>query len=799
MSQHLYNNTGNPKFDVYPFPAVEQADGSFEERKSGNIVNGGGIRTYSAYVTRSSEGSKGNNSILQSISSFISLNNIDIVTNAENRGCCLLAIPEISKFGRQLFDSANGKVYTTPSDVLTYDTYTYVLLTNNSTLTPMKGTVSYFTKKTNRSTIDYEKKDITSDVQIHKTEEDKIIEYETKYYNGNIGGINQLLTILSDKGYFLTYDYRENRTPVNYPNTTYTEYNDRIEYRTTYDRWEQYYIEKAKQDVAKYWGDITREPIVQFLGNLAKNELNNWGGTDPVVYKKIQTTFPIFSLEQIEDIVKYFNNGNYDNALNKDEIDLMSLDWSTDWTLYVDGKQPILKLVWKSDALEEYLDSDKNTSNITLDSIKVEISQNDINGKRVILDYVPYTSGNYKTNYARLAEKFDMTEWDKFLSNIIGSQTGIGDIPIYFKIYYGKLYSTLCYCKVPYSTEPTDYGKLPSIEIQDNSTVTVVYGSDGSGDDGYKRPTEKDDLPEGGTGGVNGGADVSGIFSRTYLMTKERIGQLSAFLWGDNFFQNIKLLNNSPIENIVACKLMPCTVSGTDEPITLGNVETGVNGDKTSSSLRVEIGSLVIPEYYHSFLDYAPYTKLTIFLPFIGFKEIDTNLFMGKTLTVYYIFDFITGAVKAQLYANNIYAYTFDAIGGIDIPITASNRAKVESGYITSALTVGAGVATGNALAVGGGILSLATPQYHYNTSGAFSPSCGFHDTRLVYVIYDRPIVQYPSGYEHNIGKPCKLSQNFTSLNGFTIVENGVEISSVPCNAREREEILQLLSTGVYM
>ena len=494
----------------------------------------------------------------------------------------------------------------------------------------------------------------------------------------------------------------------------------------------------------------------------------------------------------------YFATGNSDDALNNDEIELLGLDWSTDWKLYVDGKEPNLKLVWESKALEDYINSDKNTRHLTLDDIKVEISQNDKNGNIVEIEYVPYTNGYYKTSYAELAEKFDMDAWDKFLSNIIGSQTGIGDIPFYFRVYYGKIFSTLCYCVIPYSTKPTDYGLYPYADVQDNSTVTVIYGSDGSEDDGYKDRTEQDELPEGGTEGTNG-QDTSGLLSTVYVMTETRLKQLASFIWSDNFFQNIKLLNNSPIENIVSCKVMPCSASGTDSPITLGNVPTGVNGDKTSSSMRVQIGTLSIPKYYNSFLDYAPYTKLTIFLPFIGFKELDTNVFMGKTLKLYYVFDFITGAVKAQIFANDIYCMSFDATAGIDIPITASNRAQVEASYIKSALSVGGSIASGNPLVAVGGLLESANAQYHYNTQGTFSPSCGFHDTRLAYVIYDRPTAQYPTTYNHNCGKPCLLSRNLGSVSGYTEVDKGIELSGIPCTESERKEILDLLTTGIFL
>lgn len=797
MAQHLYNNYGTPKFDEYLFPDVKKAEGSFEQKKSGNIVNGGGIKTYSGYVSTSIDGIVKNDIQLTSISCFLSLNNIDIVTNEENRGCCILAIPERSKFGKQLYGT-NGKIYTTPEKVLTYETYTYVLLTNNKTITPMKGATSYFTKQTIESKNGYLKRNSTSETEMFEMEVNKQVEYNTTYQNSNFGDIYTLLNTLSKKGNFVTHDYRDNRVPVEYPNTTYHVYDNYIEYVTEYDRWEQFHVEKARNDVDKYWKNIKNKPVVQFLGNLAQNYLTNWIGTDQVVYKKIETTFPIFSLEQIEDIVKYFNNGNYDNALNKDEIELMSLDWSTDWKLYVDGKEPNLKLVWESSALEAYINSEKNTSNITLDDIRVELSQNNVKGERVVLDFVPYTNGYYKTSYSQLAEKFDMDAWDRFLSNIIGSQTGIGDIPFYFKIYYGKLYSTLCYCTIPYSTAPTKYGRVPTIDIQDSSTVTVIYGSDGSEDDGYKDRTEQDELPEGGTEGTNG-QDTSGLLSTVYVMTETRLKQLASFIWSDNFFQNIKLLNNSPIENIVSCKVMPCSASGTDSPITLGNVPTGVNGDKTSSSMRVQIGTLSIPKYYNSFLDYAPYTKLTIFLPFIGFKELDTNVFMGKTLKLYYVFDFITGAVKAQIFANDVYCMSFDATAGIDVPITASNRAQVEASYIKSALSVGGSIASGNPLVAVGGLLESANAQYHYNTQGTFSPSCGFHDTRLAYVIYDRPTAQYPTTYNHNCGKPCLLSRNLGSVSGYTEVDKGIELSGIPCTESERKEILDLLTTGIFL
>ena len=54
---------------------------------------------------------------------------------------------------------------------------------------------------------------------------------------------------------------------------------------------------------------------------------------------------------------------------------------------------------------------------------------------------------------------------------------------------------------------------------------------------------------------------------------------LGNFIWTDNFMKNIKLLNNSPIENIVSVKAIPSIFDGTEEKhVVCGNVDTNVTG-----------------------------------------------------------------------------------------------------------------------------------------------------------------------------------------------------------------------------
>ena len=70
-------------------------------------------------------------------------------------------------------------------------------------------------------------------------------------------------------------------------------------------------------------------------------------------------------------------------------------------------------------------------------------------------------------------------------------------------------------------------------------------------------------------------------------------------------------------------------------------------------TIVVDCGSVKIPEQYHSLLDYSPFSRLTIYLPFIGFQELDDKLVVGHTLKVQYIVDVLSGRCLAQLYVDS--------------------------------------------------------------------------------------------------------------------------------------------------
>lgn len=332
------------------------------------------------------------------------------------------------------------------------------------------------------------------------------------------------------------------------------------------------------------------------------------------------------------------------------------------------------------------------------------------------------------------------------------------------------------------------------------STIGIIHFGLYDGDDYDNSGEDSDDIEEGE--GYNG----IGLLTKQYSLTATRAQQLGWQLWEAGFIDNIKLVNNSPMENVISLKALPFNVPGTTEEIVLGNVPMNVNGEKiTSFDSKRLIGSIEITGMYNSFLDFAPFTKITIFLPFIGFKDLDVSAIMYKTLTVYYITDILTGACRAELRVNNVPFVCFDGDIGIDISLAASNRAQVEAAFITSAasnITSGVGsAASGNVEGVAKSVIGLAESamnQYHTTNSGAPSPACSAYQTRDIYLIYDRPTYQDLKAFNRTHGRMCMLSRTLGTLSGYTVTTPNVDLSGVTATDEEKEEIVKILSSGFF-
>lgn len=329
----------------------------------------------------------------------------------------------------------------------------------------------------------------------------------------------------------------------------------------------------------------------------------------------------------------------------------------------------------------------------------------------------------------------------------------------------------------------------------EDTTTAIIIDGDGESDDDYTNPDDDIVIPDGPSPFTS-----LGFLNTSYALTRARCKSFSNFIWSAGVFDNIKMMNQSPIENIVSCKIFPMVFTGTDETMMLGNVETTTGariGD--TSTFLYDIGTVTIKPYYNSFLDYSPYTTLSIFLPFCGIHELDCKLLMGKSLNVKYAIDVVCGTCKALLYVECVELYSFDGQIGIDIPIASGTRAQVEKALISGAVSAVGNIASQNPVGVASSILNTATSSLHNQTSGSHSSATSAYETLQVYLIYDRPVYQNIEGFNHAFGRFCGLTKNLGNLDGFTICNENVELSGIVCSSEEKEELKSLLTGGVFL
>ena len=529
---------------------------------------------------------------------------------------------------------------------------------------------------------------------------------------------------------------------------------------------------------------------------LIKNYEQYFDATKLYNYFNLTTGIPIFKSEQ--SVLHYLDTGDTSDSLKY---------LNTDWTLYIDGKSnPLYKLTWKCDGLKD-IDTSYTTISIWVGAYNVlDDTFNDDDGTKF-----------KNVDYDKHSVKFSYSDLEKLVP-----QPLVGHNPPSIRVQLGYREfptarvetSTSMGCEVYFDSHPqnTLYTELGYLTMQngtwhrtqegDGSTFTVKDGKEGSdgytddNDNGYDDGKDKDDKDD-DTGDVSAGI---GVLTSTFKMTKERLIQLGQFLWGSNIFDKFSLVNNNPIENIISCKSIPINTDGANQEIILGNVATGVNGEKISNNFAKQtIGSIAINEHYHNFLDYAPYTNIILYLPYIGFKELDTTLVMNKTLQIIYTVDAITGGCLAQVYVNSVRLYEFTGNVGIDIPITASNRAQVEAGYIQAGVGATASALGGNVGSAVTSLLNSATSQYHYSSTGNPSPMCVASTNRTCYVIIDRPNYQNFKAFNHTRGRKCYLSKTISTLHGFTICDSNIDLSGINATQSELEELKEILSSGFYV
>ena len=318
---------------------------------------------------------------------------------------------------------------------------------------------------------------------------------------------------------------------------------------------------------------------------------------------------------------------------------------------------------------------------------------------------------------------------------------------------------------------------------------------------------------------------VSTGFMKLYAPTESEIQDLCIELTEDSILTTLKkYFGNNPLDFIVGLQVVPgsYTKDTTKYKIKYGSYASNVSMYPiTDEFTTLDYGELKLKEIYGSWEDYNPHTKMSIYLPYIGIKDIDPDKINGTTLKLKYHIDACTGSILAvltsvrkdgEMVGKEIVVGQWGGQASYTIPLTNTQHdAAVNAvlGVVGATAGIGLAVATGGASAlvtagavgsVGNALLSGAKSQKtDISMQGSVGGSLAFFTGTDAYIQIEYPKEGRPDDYNHIIGMPSNITTTLAEqpLNNYIEFIN-VDVSGIDAPTDEKNAIINLLKGGVY-
>ena len=352
--------------------------------------------------------------------------------------------------------------------------------------------------------------------------------------------------------------------------------------------------------------------------------------------------------------------------------------------------------------------------------------------------------------------------------------------------------------------------------VPDNETG----GGEGNGDN----DSDKVDEPK--------NPDLSPISAgnNLYAMTQTELEQTFNFLWdGHNKdILGITISEANIIDSLCNCFYFPFdilshdTAHCSDGKVVAAGYASEINSKIINSGYnkRFNFGDLEISEYYGSYLDYAPFTTISIYLPYIGIKPLDVSKVMGQTINVTYGVDFSQGIVTAYIsyyYDGNKQVFAeYSGQMGIPLKVTGKNTTAAENavkdaafavgGFALAAISVLAAPATGGASLIGtagagvnaiGSTINATTIQPDSVSIGNAGAENWLLSPQGCYVYIQRPRTATPENFKDTNGWATRYTGTISEFTGY--LECSTVINTVSATVEEKNQITNLLKQGVYI
>ena len=309
-----------------------------------------------------------------------------------------------------------------------------------------------------------------------------------------------------------------------------------------------------------------------------------------------------------------------------------------------------------------------------------------------------------------------------------------------------------------------------------------------------------------------------------YWLKGTDISSLQSFLFSDTFLNDVKRLWTDPAEYLIKLAYYPFDGQMHDYSgvisanVAVAGIQSQIPAFAMLDTYNNKFfgGTLDITEYYGTYLDYSPYTTAEIYIPYIGYRQINLSDVMGKTLEIQYAVDFDTGILTAFVLSDSTPLTMYSAPFGVEVALSGSNANQVAQSVLGM---------VGNVVSAAGGVVSLITsagasapvavPQItgaagnlvnqvmnldiSPRNFGSPSPTTALYAPQQPFIVLHRPITAEPADFAALNGYAAGYSGLVSSFTGY-LKASSVKLSNdTKVSQAEQQEIISLLLGGVYI
>lgn len=357
-----------------------------------------------------------------------------------------------------------------------------------------------------------------------------------------------------------------------------------------------------------------------------------------------------------------------------------------------------------------------------------------------------------------------------------------------------------------------------TIDYEDNPYSDDGFAGDGGGNGTIDHQSDEDGTSD--SGGIGSLIAQSGLV-KVYNPTVSELSAFNTFLFSgisDSLIAVLKKLTSEPMQYIISLMMYHFSPStSASQHIMFGGIDSGVGAAVVSSTTKkIDCGTLTIPTQFKSFLDYNPNSNVSLFLPYIGFVTLNIDEVIGSAVTVVYNVDLLSGACICEVHISRSarsssddtirrILYTFSGNCAMQLPLSSIDQ----RGLVDSILNIGSSAVSGAvsgggagavAGAVSGALQSITTEKQSVHHGSGIGSNMGYMGKQVPYFVLGRPITCIPVNFGAFEGWTSGKRATLSSLSGYTEIDtNTLWTDNIPCTEAEAAEIKTLFNNGVYL